>query len=265
MARGRLISKSLGSSRAFHALLTTGGKLGEFCQVLYPLVVVNTDDFGRMSGDAFTVKNVVLPSSPRSEADFDRALAVMHSVGLIVRYEVDGTMYLQVNKFDEHQPGLHKRTSSKFPEIPGNSRKFQGIPSEEKGTEEKGTEGEGKGTGTAQARGDDADLFDVFWDAYPKKRAKEAARKAWLRRRPDRELLDVMLHALSIQRHSPEWVKDGGQFIPLPATWINGARWTDVVDVEIGGDGLSDTARHNLAAIEEMRQLLLAREVGREH
>lgn len=265
MARGRLISKSLGSSRAFHALLTVGGKLGEFCQVLYPLVVVNTDDFGRMPGDAFTVKNVVLPSSRRPESDFDRALNVMHEVGLIVRYEANGSIYLQVNKFDEHQPGLHKRTASKFPAIPespGNSRKFPEIPPEEKRTE--GNRREGKGTGTALTREAD-DLFPEFWEAYPKKKAKEEARKAWNKRRPDRALLDVMLHALSIQRLSSEWLKAGGQYIPNPATWLNGARWTDVVDVEIAGDGLSDTARHNLAAIDGMQQLLLAREAGREH
>ena len=123
MARARLISKSLGSSRRFHALLSAAGKLGEFSQVLFVLIIPNTDDFGRMPGDAFTVKNVVLPSSPRSEADFERALDALQAVDLIDRYQVADVMYLQVRQFDEHQANLHKRTESKFPESPGISGK----------------------------------------------------------------------------------------------------------------------------------------------
>lgn len=145
MARGRLISKTLGtSSKRFVRLAAELGKLGEFAQALYPLIVASTDDFGRCDGDAFTVKNSIWPTSPRCEADFERALIGMATAELIDRYEVDGRIYLQVRNFDEHQPGLHKRRSSKFPEVPGNAGKFPEIPSEGKGRELKGSEGEGK-------------------------------------------------------------------------------------------------------------------------
>ena len=125
MARGRLISKSLGSSRRFHALIDAGGPLGEFCQSLFVLIVANTDDFGRMAGDAFTVKHAVLPTSSRQECDFDVALDAMMTVGLVDRYQVDGRICLQVLQFDAHQINLHKRTASVFPESPGISGKFQ--------------------------------------------------------------------------------------------------------------------------------------------
>lgn len=118
MARGRLISKSLGSSRKFYALIAFGGRLGEFCQVLFPLIVANTDDYGRMPGDAFTVKHVVLPSSRRPEAEFEQALHLLAEVHLIDRYVVDGTVYLQVEQFDAHQINLHKRSNARFPENP---------------------------------------------------------------------------------------------------------------------------------------------------
>jgi DNA replication protein DnaC len=32
---------------------------------------------------------------------------------------------------------------------------------------------------------------------------------------------------LEKQKVSTEWLKDGGQFIPHPATWLNGRRWED--------------------------------------
>ncbi|TBV01264.1 hypothetical protein DNK34_21550 [Pseudomonas dryadis] len=25
----------------------------------------------------------------------------------------------------------------------------------------------------------------------------------------------------------PDWLKDNGQFVPLPASWLNGKRWED--------------------------------------
>ena len=124
MARGRMISKSLSTSRKF-ADLAAAGDLTEFCQMLFPLLVSHADDYGRLSGDAFTVKFQVLPTSPRPLADFERALQQMAASGLVVLYEANGDLVLQVLQFDGHQTGLHKRTVSKFPDPPGTSGNFQ--------------------------------------------------------------------------------------------------------------------------------------------
>ncbi|MGL4649549.1 MAG: YdaU family protein [Caldilineaceae bacterium] len=69
--------------------------------------------------------------------------------------------------------------------------------------------------------------FDVFWKACPRKTAKAKAAKAFARLKPDEALLAVMLQALAVQSRSEQWTKDGGQFIPHPATWINERRWED--------------------------------------
>lgn len=69
--------------------------------------------------------------------------------------------------------------------------------------------------------------FDRFWVAYPRHQGKEAARKAWEKLNPDAALLEIMLSALERQRASDQWRRDGGQFIPYPATWLNGRRWED--------------------------------------
>ncbi|MFZ9264815.1 MAG: YdaU family protein [Polynucleobacter sp.] len=73
-------------------------------------------------------------------------------------------------------------------------------------------------------------LFDVFWGKYPKKVGKDAALKAFQKRKPDQHLLVQMLNALGEQSRSEAWVKDGGQFIPNPATWLNQGRWQDEVN-----------------------------------
>lgn len=73
------------------------------------------------------------------------------------------------------------------------------------------------------------DGFDRFWTVYPRHVSKQAAKKAFDKLNPDEELLQTMISAVEKQRESEQWKKDSGQFIPHPATWINGRRWEDEV------------------------------------
>lgn len=66
--------------------------------------------------------------------------------------------------------------------------------------------------------------FDLFWSYYPKKTGKEAARKSFNKIKPN---IQVVIKALEWQKKSEQWFKNGGQFIPNPATWINQHRWND--------------------------------------
>lgn len=68
--------------------------------------------------------------------------------------------------------------------------------------------------------------FDRFWAAYPKKVGKGAAEKAFSKAPINGHLADV-LSALDRQKQSEQWRRDGGQFIPNPATWLNQRRWED--------------------------------------
>jgi hypothetical protein len=140
MARGRMLSKSLSTSEKRAALHGVAGRLAEFAQQLYPLLLAHADDYGRQHGDIFTVKHAIDPSSPRSDADFALALKCLHNVGLIVWYEVGERKFIQITNFDQHQAGLHKRTAPRFPEVPGNSGKFRDIPSQQNLTELNRTE-----------------------------------------------------------------------------------------------------------------------------
>lgn len=153
MARGRMLSKSLGCSRRFNAVPALANGLAEFAQLLFMLIVSHADDFGRMTADPFSVKLTVLPASGRSTEDFVVALEALHESRLLTIYLVEDDLWLQIDKFDEHQSGLHKRTASKIPNPIDNSRKFPEIPghsgsraraelnlTELKGRELKGTE-----------------------------------------------------------------------------------------------------------------------------
>jgi hypothetical protein len=68
--------------------------------------------------------------------------------------------------------------------------------------------------------------FDAFWQVFPKRKGKADAEKAWkaIHQRPD---LNVILAAVDQQAKADDWTKNGGQFIPYPATWLRSRRWED--------------------------------------
>lgn len=69
--------------------------------------------------------------------------------------------------------------------------------------------------------------FGRFWKAYPRKLAKGDAEKAWNALKPDDTLAEQILKAVAAAQKSEDWRKDGGKFIPYPATWLRAKRWLD--------------------------------------
>lgn len=72
-----------------------------------------------------------------------------------------------------------------------------------------------------------AALFDAFWEQYPRKVGKGDARKSWDKLELTEDLSDRIFHALQKQKTWEQWQRDGGRFIPHPATWLNQQRWED--------------------------------------
>ena len=79
---------------------------------------------------------------------------------------------------------------------------------------------------------EDTAEFTAFWDAYPKHQGKATARTAF--EKVDVPL-QVLLDAIEEQKKSRQWTKDGGDFIPMPTTWLNQRRWEDSMDVNMQG------------------------------
>jgi len=70
-------------------------------------------------------------------------------------------------------------------------------------------------------------LFEIFWSAYPKKKSKGQAKKTWKKLNPDEFLLDRILASIETAKKSKQWLKDDGDFIPHPSTWLNAEGWED--------------------------------------
>ncbi|MBB3256893.1 replication protein [Paraburkholderia sp. WP4_3_2] len=69
------------------------------------------------------------------------------------------------------------------------------------------------------------DRFEIFWKAYPKKRSKEKAEKAFAKRKPDEQLFNDLMAGLERAKTSEQW--QNPQFIPHAATWLNNGGWMD--------------------------------------
>lgn len=70
-------------------------------------------------------------------------------------------------------------------------------------------------------------MFDKFWKAYPKRKDKKRAYKVFMKIKPDDKLLEKMLSCIEREKQSLDWLKDNGQYIPYPSSWLNGERWND--------------------------------------
>lgn len=77
--------------------------------------------------------------------------------------------------------------------------------------------------------------FARFWQAWPKS-LRKAARVQCLAKWQAMNLeplADQIIAAVQHFARSPEWTKDGGQFIPAPLVWLNQRRW-EAVDTTKG-------------------------------
>ena len=71
--------------------------------------------------------------------------------------------------------------------------------------------------------------FDKFWEAYPNKKSKPLALKAWLKHKPD---INVVMKSLTIFKKCEQWTRDKGRYIPYPASWLNAEGWNDVIETK---------------------------------
>jgi hypothetical protein len=71
--------------------------------------------------------------------------------------------------------------------------------------------------------------FEEFWELYPRKIAKSDAQKAWQKLKPTEELSKAIFSAIDSWKKSQQWQKDGGEFIPYPATFLRKRMWESEV------------------------------------
>jgi len=80
--------------------------------------------------------------------------------------------------------------------------------------------------------------FGEFWSEYPKKLAKQDAKKAWKALKVTDSMVVEIIAGLKAWRASDQWQRDQGTYIPYPATFLRGRRWEDVPEQALSEDEL---------------------------
>ena len=73
----------------------------------------------------------------------------------------------------------------------------------------------------------ESDLFNIFYDEYPKRVGRKLAHETWLAMNPSQQDLDAMLINISDRLSKAVWTLDAKQYIPHPANYLLGEQWTD--------------------------------------
>lgn len=104
-----------------------------------------------------------------------------------------------------------------------------------------------------QRRDRQARDFETFYAAYPKKRNRPDAVKAFSKVAVPVEVLVTAIERLL--KSDENWIKDGGRYIPYPASWLNAEGWNDVAPVQV-----ASSPRHTTSAEETAAMLAKSRE-----
>lgn len=203
---------------------------------LFVRMLMKADDYGRFHADPRIVNSLCFPMGDRKMADTSRNFRELETRRLLMVYEVGGRPFCSIVNYGQRL----KQSKAKFPQMIGKNEDW--LASDADFPELPGTSGlisipnpipntiskpipntkapDGVGYGSE---------FLEFWKVYPKKVGKDAAWNAWKKRNGSLPELITILLAVASQAESDQWTKDGGQYIPNPATWINQGRWADEV------------------------------------
>lgn len=184
--------------------------LTPLARLFYVSMWCESDREGRLSWNTKTFK---IRYFAADDCDINAIASEIINAGLIELYEVEGKQYAEIPCFKNHQVINNRESESIIPARVKEACKRVLGEGRKEGKE-------GKGTGVEESTSE----FETFWADYPRKVAKGDAEKSWKKNKPP---LADCLSAIASAKLSSDWTKDGGQFIPHPATWLNGRRWED--------------------------------------
>lgn len=238
MPRKRMIDPSFWSDE----------KLGECTRderLLFMGLISNADDEGYGRANPKLLRSSIFPYDDLRVSDLQKWLSRLGGLQLIALYEVNGQTYYYLPNFSKHQT-INRPTPSIFPK-PGGAFCVDSVTFSEDSLSAHGAltersrlkeiekkriscanpaQGDAVNTMQNSVLNDDV-LFEKFWEAYPKRKGKNPARKSFRRLQATEELLGILLSAIEREKQSEQWTRDDGRYIPYPATWLNQRRWED--------------------------------------
>ncbi len=102
----RILKESICTSESINML-------SPFEETVFYRLIVSCDDFGRFDGRAAIIRARLFPLKSVTDKQVDDAVEKLRTVGMVVRYEVDGKAYVQLAAWDSHQQ--RRAQKSKYP------------------------------------------------------------------------------------------------------------------------------------------------------
>lgn len=225
--------------------------LSDFAERTFWRVIVTLDDFGRYHGSPMALFAAAYPveTAGCSMKKFLAALKELEAGDLLRFYESGGRRYVYSPTWTKYQ--RLRAIASLYPEplcSVGRGHHAVNPPPSAPGDGVGIGVGDGNGVPPRSrprhaAREERTEGFEAFWLEYPRKRKKGDARKAWTALAPDRTLTDRIMAAVAAARVSHDWRKEGGKFVPYPATWIRAEGWEDTFDARAPSTTVDDILR----------------------
>ena len=200
------------------------------------------DDEGYMP---YSPKRIKMQIFPGDSLEVSRGIQSLISIGAVELFDSEFGQVLHVSKWSKHQkvsnPSKSKYSAVELAPADGKPRK-QAVPAQEpledslNGTEDSGNlrKERERERGVKKNLSSKPDEFDQWYARYPKKEAKEAARKAFAKAR---KTVDLPVLLEGVDRYVAATRDKERQYLALPATWLNAGRWADELPEQTGLPG----------------------------
>ena len=93
-------------------------------------------------------------------------------------------------------------------------------------------------------------MFDEFWNEYPKKENMVRAKRAFMGLDPDEDIFKTLMKAVKRSKADEKWQMENGRFIPLAANYILDRRFEDRVV-------LPDGTKERSYDMEDLKRVLI--------
>ncbi|HKN01012.1 MAG TPA: hypothetical protein VJX23_10895 [Candidatus Binataceae bacterium] len=197
-------------------------------------LITVADDFARFNAEPSVLVATCFPLMIREITDkqVEAWLAELITAGVARTYTVSGTRYGYFVNWAKYQQTRAQK--SKFPEPPASDSGCNHLRADV--AEKNATRSDSNTEKTDTISNIDhpdletAPTFERFYLAYPRHKAREAAEKAWNKLAPAqriRVLADIE------RRKATEWAGKDPHYLPFPASYLNGKRWTDEIELPV--------------------------------
>jgi hypothetical protein len=209
------------------------GKLSRDARLLFIQLWTIVDDEGRARAASRMLASILYPYDDDASKLIDGWLDELESRRLIRRYEVDGSQYLEIVKWLEHQK-IDKPSKSRLPPFVEASRNLandQECSSADLGPRTSTKEEDLSRSVADATRPSARSRFDEFWKCYPRRdgpnpgKPAEAKFNALVKSGLDPGMLIDEVKKFAASETSRGNI--GTRFIPKAVTWLNEQRWAD--------------------------------------